>query len=469
LDDAPAVALAVLAALGAAGAPPASAGVPASPLDLEECERLALERNPDLAAARHQVLAASEAIDMARAAYYPALTVGASYSATNNPAAAFTMILNQRQLSLAQDFNHPETTDNVNTRLQLSWSLYDARQRRGRRDAALADEEGRRSQVEAVRNEMIYQVHRGFYGILQARELVRIQEASVVSLERSLETARQRLGAGAVVRTDVLNLEVRLAEARESLARARNREALARSALANLIGDPDLRHAEFRGGPDVAGGGEPNGTGGDEPDMDAGGGSPGGGGAETDGDAAAMRPEHRIARSEVERLEAEAARARGGWLPSIELLSHVDLDGERIDEVSDSWVAAVSVQWQLFEGNRRGADIRRADSELAKAREMARRVELDLAHEMHEATLALDEAAERVTVTARSVDLASESLRVTRQRYENGAVDVTELLAAELALTTARALAATAIYDREIARADVARANGRFALPGAEG
>ena len=88
--------------------------------------------------------------------------------------------------------------------------------------------------------------------------------------------------------------------------------------------------------------------------------------------------------------------ARGGWLPSVELVSHIDLDGERFNDMEDSWVAAVSVQWDLFEGNRRGADIRRADSELARAREAARRVELDLEHELQIATLALREAAERV-------------------------------------------------------------------------
>jgi outer membrane protein TolC len=441
------VALVIAVALGVAHSPSAHAAVPGEPLGLEECERLALERNPDLAGARQRILAAREEIDMVKSAYYPSLRIGASYAATNNPAAAFTMILNQRQLSLMSDFNNPATTDNINTRLLLNWSLYDARGRSRRRDAAQAGEQGRQAQASAIRNEMIFQVHRGFYGILQARELVRIQTASVGSLERSLQTAQQRLAAGTVVKTDVLNLEVRLAEARETLARATNREALARSALANLIGDPGLRDAEFRDEPPTSGGRDPG----------------------TEGDAVAVRPERRAAQAEVERLQAEAERARGGWLPSVELVSHIDLDGERFNDMEDSWVAAVSVQWDLFEGNRRGADIRRADSELARAREAARRVELDLEHELQKATLALREAAERVAVTGKSVELATESLKVTRQRYENGAVDIVELLAAEVALTTARALAATAIYDQEIARAGIARATGQFASPEPEG
>jgi len=117
----------------------------------------------------------------------------------------------------------------------------------------------------------------------------------------------------------------------------------------------------------------------------------------------------------------------------------------------------------VFEGNRRGADLRRAGFELASARENARRVGLDLEHELQEAILSLEEARERVSVTEKSVDLARESLKVTRQRYENGAVDIIELLSAEVALTAAQALATSALYDREIARAGIDRAAGRFA------
>ena len=86
---------------------------------------------------------------MAKSAYYPSLRIGATYAATNNPAAAFTMILNQRQLSLMSDFNHPDTTDNINTRLMLNWSLYDARgrSRHGHRQECVAAAGQSRSSV----------------------------------------------------------------------------------------------------------------------------------------------------------------------------------------------------------------------------------------------------------------------------------------------------------------------------------
>lgn len=436
-------ALAILAAflgiaMSAADVDPVS---PTAVYRLQDCVRMAVERNPDLAAAHEQVRAAQAAIDIADASFFPTVAIEETYTATNNPTAAFMMDLNQRKFGFGSDFNDPETTDNFNTRLGISWRLYDGGRRGEGRQAALAGKGSSSAQAEAVRNEMVYLVHRGFYGVLQARELVRIQEASIRSLERSLETARRRLQAGTVVKTDVLNLELKLAETREALARARNREALARSALASLVGEPGLRNAEIAGPTEAV--------------------------VEATEDLLSLsadgRPELRSAEMEVMRLESEVAGAKRAWRPSVDFIASYDLDGEQPDDPEDSWVAGLSARWEAFDGFRRQAEIGKAEAELARARQKARRVRLDVEHELREVILAYQEAQERVEVTAKSVELAQESLRVTRNRYENGAAEITELLAAETALTLAQALETSALYDREVGRAGLRRATGKFA------
>ena len=58
----------------------------------------------------------------------------------------------------------------------------------------------------------------------------------------NLAIAKKRLDGGTLLKTDVLDLEVRLAQAREDLVRARNANALAVRALRNLLG---IEEGEF--------------------------------------------------------------------------------------------------------------------------------------------------------------------------------------------------------------------------------
>ena len=74
----------------------------------------------------------------------------------------------------------------------------------------------------AVRNELIYQVNRGYYGVLEAQSFVKVQKETVESLEESLRIANERFKAGSAVKTDVLNLEVKLAQAQQDLISAQN-------------------------------------------------------------------------------------------------------------------------------------------------------------------------------------------------------------------------------------------------------
>ena len=73
------------------------------------------------------------------------------------------------------------------------------------------------------------------------------------------------------------------------------------------------------------------------------------------------------------------------------------------------------------------------------------------------ATLALD-------VAGKSLASAEEALRITRERYQQGATDITELLTAQVGLTATRTRLAAARYDYLIARSNLERAQGRLGM-----
>lgn len=69
-----------LAASTRDGVPQSTPSVASSPLTVETAVRIALDRNPVMRAAAEGVRIAQEAAAEARAPYYPALSVGASYA-----------------------------------------------------------------------------------------------------------------------------------------------------------------------------------------------------------------------------------------------------------------------------------------------------------------------------------------------------------------------------------------------------
>jgi outer membrane protein TolC len=62
------------------------------------------------------------------------------------------------------------------------------------------------------------------------------------------------------------------------------------------------------------------------------------------------------------------------------------------------------------------------------------------------------------------VQSAEEVLRITRERYQQGAADITELMAAQVGRTGTRTRRAAAYYDYRVAQSDVDRASGKLGL-----
>jgi len=410
-------------------------------LSLDECVKTSLLCNPDAQAAGYRVESAAAAILEARSAFYPQVLLGGGFTRTDNPPQAFMMSLNQRSLQMSDpafDPNEPDDTDNVRLSASVRYRLYDGKRRMGVEIAGLG-EGAARQQLAALRNELAHQVTRGYYGLLQARAFVDVRHESVRSLVESFRVSRERLEAGSAVKTDVLNIEVELARAREDLIRAENGARLAIAALNTAIGTnivsaaglppPERREVSPDSGlPDKA--------------------------------SIELRPELRAVRLQREISERAYKRALRDYLPTINAFGSLDWDSDTLADFEDSYVVGVMLEWEAFSGRRRPATVARARAEWQAAVQQERKARNELALDSRRAELGWREARERLAVTAKSVESAEEALRITRDRYEEGAADITELLVAETRLTGIRTRDVAAYYDCLIAQSNLERAMG---------
>jgi outer membrane protein TolC len=116
----------------------------------------------------------------------------------------------------------------------------------------------------------------------------------------------------------------------------------------------------------------------------------------------------------------------------------------------------------LWDGFSTRARIRLAAANLESAHENERKLRLAIEFEVQQARLDVNAAAERLTVSATSVEQAAESADLTRKRFEQGLALATQLIDSETALVAARVRRAEAESDQRIAIAALRKA---LALP----
>jgi outer membrane protein len=409
---------------------------------LDECIRAALDENPDLEAASCRLHSAEHKMKQALAPYYPWVTLSTTYSRTDNPTRAFMMELNQRMLNMrspAFDPNTPDDTDNINTSIGFKYRLFDFGSRRVDYEMAKQGVSVAGQQQRALQNELIHRVTTYFYGARQARAFVTVQEKSVESFNEIIRVARARYRAGTTVKSDVLNLEVKLAEASENLIMAEHSVHLAVFALNTAIGKELVSVDAFSAEDTLS----------PIPPLPA-----------YHPDDVANRPELKATDIMLGIRDNAVRKATRQYAPTVNAFGSWDWDGKNYRDTEDSYFVGANVEWNVFTGLYRYHSLAEARSDRKAARAELSAVRNHLFFDLKQSYLKAVEARKRLEVARKSVRSAEEALRITEERYRHKAADITELLTAEVGLTSIRMRAATAYYDYLIALSNVERARG---------
>jgi outer membrane protein len=408
----------------------------AEPWTLERAIRFALTNSPDVRLAQQRINAARAGLEQANSAFWPRLQFQSSYTRTDNPMMAFGSILAQHAYSpsFVPSYNDLPDMDDMNVRGLVTMPLYAGGRSVAGRKAASAGTEAARQDARAIRNALAFEVTRTFCTVLKTRQFIRAAEAAVRSYETNLSIAQKSFNAGTLLKTDLLDIEVRLAQSRDDLARARNAKELSLRALRNLLGieQGDLNIADTT-------------TAATTPDTDD----------------FSQRAELPAARQRETAAEAQLRGAKSGYIPRVNAFGSLDYDyGWRTENDGKSYTAGVMLQWDLWDGQQTRGKVREARANLESAREAQRKVRLALDLEVKQARLNLHEAKERLAVTDKAVAQAAESENLTRARFEQGLALATQLFDSETALTAARVRRAEAEADQRIAVGALRKAIG---------
>jgi outer membrane protein TolC len=410
----------------------------AEPWTLERSLDYALAHNPDARIAQQRIAAAQAGLEQANSTFWPRLQLQSGYTRTDNPMMAFGDILAQRayNYSAPPNFNNLPDVDDFNARGLVTVPLYAGGRQVAGRQAARANTEAAKQESAAVRNALSFEVARAFHTVLKTRQFIAAAEAGVCSFETNLVLAGKRLDGGTLLKSDVLDIEVRLAQAREDLVRARNANTLAVRALRNLLG---LEAGDFTVADTTPAVSVP-------PSLDF-----------------SQRPEIAAARAHASAAEAQVRGAKSGYRPRLSAFGSLDYDyGWVTGGDGRSYTAGAVVQWDLWDGFATRSKVREARANLESAREEQHKLRLALDLEVEQARLEIKAAEERLAVSRKAVEQAAESARLTRDRFEQGLALSTQLIDSETALVAVRVRRAEAESDQRIAVAALRKA---LALP----
>jgi len=303
-----------------------------------------------------------------------------------------------------------------------------------------------KADVETVKRDIVVLVREGYFNILRAEKFVDVGKQAVKQFEAQLEVAKAFFEVGITPKNDLLQSEVRLANARQALVRAENDLALAKSSF-NILLRRDIN--EPLNVVDILGY-KPS-TLRLEDSLE---------------EALRQRPEIKNAGLIVDQAKESVKIARSGFFPTITLSGnygrtsdeyslHSDLESER-------WNLQALATLTIFDWGNTAYKVGESKVKVTQAEDSKTQLIEGIILEVKQDYLNLLTAEKNIEVSEKAIEQAEENLRMNEERYKYQVSTATDVLDAVTLLAQARVNYYSALSDFNIAKARLDRAMGRM-------
>ena len=407
----------------------------------EEGERLvdawqtALNVDPELEASRWQSSAAQRGLYAARAERLPSVSARGNYSVYDNPLTYLAPVgpvpgiasidINQREFFLGG--------------VRATQPLYTFGRITSAINAAGAEVNAAVSAEEQTELDVKLQVAAAYVGVLKAQRLLEVAREGVTSLEAHEQDVSNRVDQGVGIRANLLAVQVALANARQFRLQMQNLSTVAQAAYNRALQRPLDAPVQIEDLSQPA----------EAYDLEF-----------AIQQALGQRPEIGILSAKVRALRSLADSIRAGKHPQVVLtggFSFIEnrfLDNEAFNSV------AVMADWNFWDSGRkrhRTAQLEQtAEALLRKRTNVESLITLQVKQAWHD----LDSAQQQVSVNRQALTSADENLRVSGNRYQQGAGTNTEVLDAQTLRTQSYSNYYGSLYDAVLAEMQLLRAIG---------
>lgn len=418
-----------------------------SSLTLQQAVTIALEKNPLRKAALADAKAASADVREARSFLMPRLTFSETATRGNDPVYVFGSELRQQRFTTA-DFapnklNMPMPIGNFTTRFGGSWNLFDSFASWHGIDRAKKMIEAAGHQLDRTDQEIVFRVVRSYYQLLLATKQLEVAEQAVKTGQSIMDRSQSRFDSGLAVQADLLTAKVRMAARQQETIRARNNLEMARAELNTAMGialDAPAQPSEALAERALP-----------VPALQ-----------EVEKQALANRPDLKRVQSEEAAQRQSVAMAKSAFGPRVNAFAGWEMDNPTFvaGGGGNNWLGGVEVQFDIFEGGAKRAELSRQRAVEEKALAMKQVASDGVRLDVRRAYYNLDSARQEVEVARAAIAQAQESLRINQDRYDSGLTTITDLLGAEEATRRSQTDYWEAVYRFHTSYADLELASG---------
>jgi outer membrane protein TolC len=307
--------------------------------------------------------------------------------------------------------------------------------------AAEADRAAASLDAEEALMDLKIRVAEAYATVLRAQRDVELSESTIRSLESHAHDVEVLLCQGQVQQTDLLSVQVALANARCDNVQARNRLDNSRAAYNRFLGRPlsmsvnlvelplELHTSDVESLTSVA---------------------------------LHSRPVLARLTNNAEALEHRAECARSKNAPQVCVRGEYDYDQDIYRVPEGIGAAGVAVTWNLYDGGRNRYEAKNLLEQAEALRCRRQEMESLIALEVRRAWLDVQETRHRFDAASQAIEQAEENLRVIRKRYSLSTATNTEVLDAETLRTLAYRNHDNALYAAILAVFRLRHATGEI-------
>ena len=402
--------------------------------NLAECIAIALENKKTLKSAELDVRFAEKEVFASYSGLLPTMSFGTNIGKTYYPERKMVTIDFE---DIGLDTSTSNSSKSMSTGLSLNQTLYDGGRsintvRQAKTNLEISKLNQRQTRIQVIQN-----VTRSYFGLLQTQELFEVSEKNVNLSEQQVDLVQKQFDVGAVRKTDLLKAEVAKGQARVELLNRKTALENARRQLFNEMGMQDF-------GQSISA------TADEWTDV------------QIPSSANALKflktknPSLLIQKSRIDIGELQVKMAKGMRLPTLGATMNYSANagtGEAIIEsAKDDWVMGVnlSLNMPLYSGNRLSSSQQQAKLSYEKSENDYITYLNDLRVQVELLRESLENYSEIIPINQSVVVAAEEDLKLVQERYSLGSATILEVLDAQVSLIRSNSTLINTIHDARI-------------------
>lgn len=407
-------------------------------LDLKAALCLAWKANPTLRVSRLQSLIAGEEVVRARSGFLP--TMKSEVSQTIYDDQLKTKIPAGTIPGFSATIVMPSTNRNFwSSKTYVEQTIFDFWLTPSKYQAAVLGRSASLLDTAKTRDDLFLGVAKGYFSTLQDQKLEVVAREEVADLKQHLKIAEDQYQFGLATFNDVLQARVSLADAEQRLLVAKTDTIDSRAAFNKLMALPVsaptvLKDEKLETRP---------------------------WGLEDATEAALkQRSDLKASTERITQQEKVVTQTRAQYFPRIYAQAGQNYQQNDFLLHDSSWFGIFGLQWTLFSGLDTKAQVAQAKLGVTQLQEQHKDLDEQVRLDVQNAYLKVKETADRIQVTEKAVTQAEENRRLNEERYKEQVGTATEVIDAQTLLTRTRVNYWSALYDHQMAKAELLWAMG---------